>query len=518
MDVYPDVFQLIGAFLDSDDLFSMALTCKAAYKAFHRPILQAKISWPLVKPKRLTYDQREVIREMEASHIPVKLVTSSTGSGKSLVSIAYALRKNYEKIFIIVPPNLITMWTNTCIDFFGIKPFVMHNSNSKYNRFKEYTRTDIPNDRIFIISYKIFYSNDFPWMKFVKKCFIVDEAHHGIGLHGQKCEDLIALSATAFKNDGMTYGIRQLVNSYNVDIDDITFRLDQTVIAKKLPDVIHLEAHQWKISPDLVEHILKQKTKPIKRKGEDVAKENDMRDFKWIPELLSHTFLQEKDLYFGENITVNGKNFQVHANTERWREEWRKYQTIHNVEYVGGRWRQARRAFEKEQRDMYEAKVEEMISSQKKYRQCLGICQYLKQKKEKGIIFDINITYLPFLYKYLSDRGIVCYMFSTHYDVAARQRQLEKFKSDPSAQVLLSSIAMLGEGHNVTEANHVIFLSTFLENNKQYQAIGRCHRYPQNKHVFVHHLFNSALDRKIYEHSQGLTDLSLLNWSELLRS
>ena len=115
------------------------------------------------------------------------------------------------------------------------------------------------------------------------------------------------------------------------------------------------------------------------------------------------------------------------------------------------------------------------------------------------------------------DRGVVCYMFSTHYDVAGRQRQLEKFKNDDEAVVLLSSIAMLGEGHNVTEANHVIFLSTFLENNKYYQAIGRCHRYPQNKPVYVHYLFNSSLDQKIYEHSQGNVDLSLLNWEKLLR-
>ena len=111
--VYPDIFQKIGEFLDSDDLFSMAVTCKAAYKAFRRPVLQAKISWPLLKPKRLTFDQREVIQKMEASKVPVKLVTSEVGSGKSLVSIAYALRKNYDKIFMVVPPILITMWTNT---------------------------------------------------------------------------------------------------------------------------------------------------------------------------------------------------------------------------------------------------------------------------------------------------------------------------------------------------------------------------------------------------------------------
>ena len=509
--VYPDIFQKIGEFLDSDDLFSMAVTCKAAYKAFRRPILQAKISWPLLKPKRLTFDQREVIRQMEESKIPVKLVTSLCGSGKSICAIAYALRKNYDKIFIVVPPNLITMWTGTCVDFFGIKPFVLHNSNSKYNRYNEYKRADIPEDKIFIISYKILSRAYFPWMdKVDNTCYIIDEAHHGVDFYGRKCEDLIALSATAFKRDNLTYGIRQIVDRFAVDIDDITFKLDGTVIASKLPDVVHLEPHTWKASSELSSYILNKKRIPGRKKGEDKPKLNDMRDISWISEVLSHTFLRRKDFYVGENLIVQGKRFSIRTSPGRWYEEWKKYEASSKTQI-------SHRDFDKRQAELYEPKIDEMIESEVKYRQCLNICKYLKQVKEKGIIFDVNITYLPFLYKFLVERGIGCYMFTTHYDVASRQRQLERFKNDDKAQILLSSIAMLGEGHNVTEANHVIFLSTFLEGNKYYQAIGRCHRYPQNKPVYVHYLFNSSLDQKIHEHSQGVTDLSLLNWSDLLK-
>jgi superfamily II DNA or RNA helicase len=518
--VYPDIFQKIGEFLDSDDLFSMAVTCKAAYKAFQRPILQAKISWPLLKPKRLTFDQREVIQKMEVSKVPVKLVTANCGAGKSLLAIAYALRKNYEKIFIVVPPNLITMWTNTCIDFFGIKPFVLHNSNPKYNRYTERRRGDIPEDKIFVISYKIFSSTYFPWVDRISNvCYIVDEAHHGINLHGLKCDDLIALSATAFKRDTLTYGIRQIVDRFNVDIDDITFKLDKTVIASKLPEVVHLEPHTWKISENLMRFIIGEKRIPIKKKGEERAKENDMRDIAWIAETLSHTFLQDKTLYLGEEISVSGKTFAIRTHIDKGRskrdEEFRLFREINKTGFLN--WRDEHKAFTKYQVKKYEDKVNEMLEKEIKYRQCLSICNYLKLKKEKGIIFDINITHLPFLYKFLTERGIVCYMFTTHYDVASRQKQLEKFKHDDKAQVLLSSIAMLGEGHNVTEANHVIFLSTFLENNKYYQAIGRCHRYPQNKPVYVHYLFNSALDKAIHNHSQGNIDLSLLHWADLLK-
>ena len=62
---YKDIWICIGKFLDSDDLFSMSATCKAAHRALNTNYLQEKISWPLIRPKRLTAEQREVINKME---------------------------------------------------------------------------------------------------------------------------------------------------------------------------------------------------------------------------------------------------------------------------------------------------------------------------------------------------------------------------------------------------------------------------------------------------------------------
>ncbi len=512
--VYPDVFQKIGEFLESDDLFSMALTCKAAYKAFHRKDIQARISWPLLKPKRLTMDQREVIRQMEASRVPVKLVTSSVGSGKSICSVAYTLRKNFDKIFIIVPPNLITMWVNTCIEFFGISPFVMHNSNPKYNRWVEHRLVDSHPERIFIMSYKIFSMNTFAWTgELTNVAYIVDEAHHSVDLSGKRCDDFIALSATAFKKDSLSYGVKNIIDQYGVGIEDITFKLDKTVISSKLPEVLHLTPHTWKISDNLVEYIMKRKRVlvPSRKNPEIFKSENDLRDLSWIPEVLTHTFIQDYEMnYIGETLMIDGKTFNIARNRKIWDVRFREYELTHP--------RLNWKDFNRSEAKHFEPEVNRMLEGVIKYKQCWAICQHLKNIGEKGIVFDLNITYLPFLYKYLTERGINCYMFSTHYDVGSRQKQLEKFKADKTAQVLLSSIAMLGEGHNVTEANHVIFLSTFSDQNKYYQAIGRCHRYPQDKTVYVHHLFNSDFDRAIFDHSKNLLDISLLKWDSLLRA
>ena len=77
---------------------------------------------------------------------------------------------------------------------------------------------------------------------------------------------------------------------------------------------------------------------------------------------------------------------------------------------------------------------------------------------------------------------------------------------------------MLGEGHNVTEANHVIFLSNLIDKNKYYQAIGRCWRYPQKLKVYVYYLFNSKLDKGIYDHSNGKINLTKIDWEKSLNN
>ena len=80
----------------------------------------------------------------------------------------------------------------------------------------------------------------------------------------------------------------------------------------------------------------------------------------------------------------------------------------------------------------------------------------------------------------------------------------------------MSSIGMLGEGQNITEANHIIFFTQCLDAKKYYQAIGRCRRYPQKKVVNVYLLFVSLFDRKVYEHACGAANMDGLDWYDLL--
>ena len=523
--LYADIFQKLAEKLDPDTVFSLALCCKAAYRAFKRPDIQTKISFPLLKPKRLTLDQRNTIKEMEKSKIPVKLICGGIGAGKTLTEIAYTLRNNFDKIFVVVPPNLITMWTNTCVEFFGISPLVLHNTNSKYNFRKEIQRPETPEEKIILMSYMIFGRYSAPWMIDRKNdACIVDEAHHSLYFHNKNFREIIALSATPFKKSTISRGVANLMQEFKVEIADINFVMEKNVIARQLPPVKHCPPHSWKITEELVDYIKK-------RLSVTLEGNKHLGDIKWIPEVLSHPFLADMP-YVGNSLSVGKKSFSIPSSSadytkqreiqEEIRKEFEKEHGLLVITHIN--WAadvKAQRAYYKKldkfREEYFSDEINTLIRKNNKYRQCLEIAKYLKKKKEKAIIFDINITYLPFLFKYLTDRGVKAYMFTTHYDVSSRQKQLEKFKSDPEAQVLLSSVVMLGEGHNITEANHIITLTPFLDANKYKQVIGRCHRYPQNKPVFIHHLFNSGFDKAIYSHSLGEIDLGESDWLKLLR-
>jgi superfamily II DNA or RNA helicase len=511
--VYPDIWQEIARFLESDDLFAVSATCKSAYKAFKRECIQSKISFPMVKPKRLTYDQRDVIRRMEGNPIPVKLVSSAVGSGKSIVSLAYGLRKNFDKIFLAVPPSLIKMWWETCKEFFGIDPLVLHTCNPKYHMRTDTTGTIIPEQKIILTSYKIMDRSQFAWLAETNCLIIIDEAHHHLSLYGKSFKEIIALSATAFTRRGLAYGITTLIGNNDVELKDISFNLEQTVIASKLEPVVHLPPHKWKIPDSLADYI-------IRRKSPGAADlENNLRDLGWIAETLSHPFIVNMhEMYFGGTLCIGRKKIRIPMGNEMLFYEHEVKFRETNGEIFMSDVNTYYKMLEKEKQVFAKKYLKEAMRKCVKYYQCLSIIEYVKSRGEKVVIFDNNVTYLPFLHKFLIDKGINSYLFSTHYDVTSRQNQIEKFKKDPEANVLLSSTAMLGEGHNITEANHIIFLSAMGDPNKYVQAIGRIARYPQKKKMYIHYLFNSEMDQKIHQYSKGECNLAYTNWETAIRN
>lgn len=502
--LYPDIFQKIIEFLDSDTIYNLSITCKSAYKAFKRRSVQEKISFPLKVPKRLTFDQRNTIKSMENSDVPVKLISGGVGSGKTMVSLAYCLRKGYDKIFIAVPPNLITMWKDTCINYFGIAPFIAHTINSKYR--PRAIRDVLPTEKIILSSYKIFDRELFFWKDKIKNCIlIIDEAHHSLGYRNDITifKEIIGLSATVLRKNNLQSGIKSLIEDFYSDltgeriyadndiIEEITHNLEKTVIAKNLPEVVHMPPYQWKLDINLKEKIL--------------GKYNLYDVGKWtlteISKILTHPFLvyrNDKNYCFLYEYKIGKKTHRIFFGDLRYLSRLEREQALKRGEEY----------------------VDNFVNSSVKYKQVLAIYEYLKNRKigEKILLFDVTVEYIPFIAYFLYKNNVKFFTYSSDYSVTDRQKQLDKFKSCNDTCILISAPSMLGEGHNITEANHVIFLAPQLHEDKYEQTIGRCWRYPQEKQVYIHHLFNSSLEKKYYEYVMGEIELEDIDWHNALSS
>jgi superfamily II DNA or RNA helicase len=523
--LYTDFWELIAQYLTSDDLFAFSMTCKLANRACKRPTIQKIISLPMIVPYKLTAEQREVIKIMEKKkrnglfESPrFKLIHGDVGSGKTITSIAYAMRKYPEedsKIVMCGPPNLIKMWWVTLNKYFGIEPMVFHGSNTKYNAKTSFV--EVPTQKFILISYKVYQMHQqvcHDWFLPARDILILDEAHHHVSIDYTRFKEVIGLSATTTKKSGLSRGIRSILSAFDLKEKDCTYTLTKTAINRKLPEIKY-HSYMLNINPKILNECYKYAS-TITNAGT-----HDKTDVEKICKVLSHPEIVDlDDAYSGGFIMVNRKRFMVPEGNykigrecmKKVREEIRKIEE-ETPDGIGNR----KKLTDKLILSHCTFNIKDYGSTYPKHVQALHIIVDANKKGEKVILFDTSTEYLPFLHQFLTHYGVNSYIFSTHYDVTGRQRQLTKFKEDPKPGVILSSIGMLGEGQNITEANHVIFFTQCMDSTKYHQAIGRAWRPPQNKPVHVHLLFAGMFDQQTYIHACGGQDISKLNWVKMLK-
>jgi superfamily II DNA or RNA helicase len=148
----------------------------------------------------------------------------------------------------------------------------------------------------------------------------------------------------------------------------------------------------------------------------------------------------------------------------------------------------------------------------------VALVKQIAAKGEKILIFDTAQHELLLLTLLFSRNGIKVALFSSIYDPPRRANIIQDFKKK-DVTVLLGSIGMLSEGHNVTEGNHILFVSYPSKYEKFYQALGRLHRYPQKKTVYVHILAASLFDELISLTcvADAIDDIKKHNISDLLK-
>ncbi len=504
--IYTDFWELIGRELSSDDLYSFMLTCKQAYKACKRPNLRRIMSYPMIYPWHLTYEQRNLVKSMESGTQRFKLIHGEVGAGKTIVSTSYAIKKYMSnasdpdaKIVMCGPPSLIKMWWSTLIKYFGIEPCVLHGTNPKYKASESWNK--VPDEKFILISYRLFcnHHNIGEWFDNTRDLLIVDEVHHQISIPFQRFKEVIGLSATTTKKSGLSRGIRYILRDFGLEAKDCTYNLNKNIISRKLPPSKY---YFYNIPPSNDKLLSLHLLNLIKYKGKESY------NYTCVPDIcknISHPIIHDLKKYFTAGVIMVGRK-SMKVEQGNYKEYNKALKDLRLFE-------PGLTSLEYKKRMINNAtfNILKIGITYPKYNQAYHIIKKANDVGEKVLLFDMSVTYLPFLHKFLIGYGINSYIFSTHYDVIGRQKQLTKFKEDKTPGVLLSSITMLGEGQNVTEANHVIFFCQCMDKNKYYQGIGRCLRYPQKREVKIHLLFG-IFEQKVYEHACGSTNLKTLKW------
>ena len=84
---------------------------------------------------------------------------------------------------------------------------------------------------------------------------------------------------------------------------------------------------------------------------------------------------------------------------------------------------------------------------------------------------------------------------------------LESFASEYTRGLYTSSVGAVGL--NLTQANHIIFVTPETDETLRKQIVARCHRIGQTKNVFVYHIYISkSIEEVHYSLNENKYDIS----------
>ena len=116
----------------------------------------------------------------------------------------------------------------------------------------------------------------------------------------------------------------------------------------------------------------------------------------------------------------------------------------------------------------------------------MDILSDIDANQEKAVVFSHFLAPLDILDNKLKDRGLRCVHIRGDLSVQERERALALFQGDPNIRLLLASTRVGGEGLNLIQANHVVFVNRWWNPSANNQAKDRVSRIGQTKTVIVH--------------------------------
>ena len=451
--LYPDAMRLLANLLDPWDLVAMSSTCKSWYRFIKRPEFRRKISYPFNEKYKLTPEQFDCLKRMLTKPSislqdylpPQRLVYGTVGAGKTWIAAAYFMHRFQDPNvmgLIVVPPTCVQQWSEFFKNYTDLP--VLSNYKSSCFFHADWKKL-MPKFRLIIAS-NITSATVQHQLVEVKRPHVIihDEAHNGIGAWYRE-----AIEAIGFTASIETFTGHKHINIQHWDV----FKLAAETLTASLPPVEFVGYNLSGYNQDQLSSVV----------GSFYGDQKTIH-FRSIQSIFS-------TLTYGHLIHLP---FSVKRGTKVLDQSqlYRGYDPDYSI-----------------------ASIIQKCLEIPKLRQIAAVAEVVQKRGEKLIIFDVNQDGIVLLYTLLSHFGFKVCPFSSKYDPISRGKLLKEFEQD--ADILIGSIDMLSEGHNITCANNIIFARYPSKPEEFMQALGRCHRFPQKKTVYIHMIASCKLELKL---------------------
>ena len=123
-----------------------------------------------------------------------------------------------------------------------------------------------------------------------------------------------------------------------------------------------------------------------------------------------------------------------------------------------------------------------------------------KTGNHKILVFSQFVKMLDLIREQLNQSGIsYCYL-DGQTSLGERERQVQQFQENESVRVFLISLKAGGTGLNLTAADYVYIVDPWWNPAVENQAIDRCYRMGQDKHVVAYRMIcQNSIEEKIME-------------------
>ncbi|KAF3021422.1 hypothetical protein E8E14_004936 [Neopestalotiopsis sp. 37M] len=161
-------------------------------------------------------------------------------------------------------------------------------------------------------------------------------------------------------------------------------------------------------------------------------------------------------------------------------------------------------------KEKYMAKLKQEYEPSVKTEEVMRMLADIRRNKptEKTLVFSFFTSFLDILEKPMQDERYNFRRYDGSMGRRAREIAVNDFMKKPEVRVMLIGLSAGNAGLNLQAASQVIILDPFWNPSIEDQAVGRAHRYPQNKPVTVHRiLIKETIEDRILALQQAKREL-----------